>query len=94
METDTLCPGQRRRCCEVVDPKSLGAAPKLRSGVRDGWELPLPLVFGPHLLIYLRSIPLQIPFPHQPALQNACAAYEMEEIKLQCLKIGRARCNI
>lgn len=93
-EGGTLCHGPCRRCCEVVDPKRPGGARKLLSGVWDGGELLLPLIFGPCLLIYLRSIPLQIPVPRRLALQNACAAYEMEEIKLQYLKIGWARCNI
>lgn len=33
-------------------------------------------------------------FPFPVALQNACAAYEMEEIKLQDPRIGQALCNI
>ena len=57
-ERGALCPGQCRRCCEVLDPKCLGAVPKLLSSVWEGWELPLPFIFGPCLLIYLRSIPL------------------------------------
>lgn len=54
------------------------------------WALAARLWASPFDLLVL--IPLQIPIPHQLASQ--CAAYEMEEIKLQNLRIGRAQRNI
>lgn len=54
------------------------------------WALAARLWASPFDLLVL--IPLQIPIPRQLASQ--CAAYEMEEIKLQNLRIGRAQRNI
>lgn len=77
---------------ELGDPKQPRAAPKLLSvpGMGGSWQC--RSVLG--LAFRFACAPSLHRFPLPVALQNACAAYEMEEIKLQDLRIGRALCNI
>lgn len=94
------CCCHRQGCCALGDagvlhdgpPKMAESSPRSPLWHRGWAAAGIARLLGPRLSTYLHSIPLQTPIPHQLALQ--CAAYEMEEIKLQYLKFGRARCNI
>lgn len=94
------CCCHRQGCLALANAGVLhGGPPKMAESSsksplwHQGWAAAgIARLLGPRLSTCLHSIPLQTPIPHQLALR--CAAYEMEEIKLQYLKIGRARCNI